>query len=291
MIWRFRGREMSFDRTRIMAILNVTPDSFSDGGEYFSKEDAVRMALQMEKAGADLIDIGGESTRPGAFPVSPEEEMERTLPVIREIRRKSQIPLSIDTTKPEVARAALEAGADILNDVNGLHAAKEMAAAAREFEAGFILMHRRGNPETMHEFTQYEDVVEEVFQELDKSFQEVLAAGVSPDQIMLDPGIGFSKNAEQSLELLAGLRRFQAWGRPVLVGPSRKSFLGALIGTAVPKSPRERDWGTAAAVALTVAAGASMVRVHNVEAMRDVVCVAEAIVRIGSPLKGLHVRS
>ena len=279
MIWRFRGREMSFERTRIMAILNVTPDSFSDGGKYFSREAAVQTALEMEHAGADIIDIGGESTRPGASPVSPEEEMERTLPVIREIRRKSQIPLSIDTTKPETARAALEAGADIINDVDGLHAAKGMAAVAREFEAGLVLMHRRGDPETMQQFTQYEEVVEKVFEELNQSFREVSAAGVVPDQIVLDPGIGFSKSAEQSLELLAGLRRFQSWGRPVLVGPSRKSFLGALTGTAVLKSPRERDWGTAAAVALTVAAGASMVRVHNVEAMKDVVRVAEAIVR------------
>lgn len=278
MIWRFSNREMTFEKVRMMGILNVTPDSFSDGGQFSSKQEAVERALEMERAGADLIDVGGESTRPGARSVSAEEELERILPAIREIRSHTRLPLSVDTTKPEVARAALEAGAEIINDVDGLGAAPEMADLAREFEAGLILMHRRGTPETMHELTQYEDVVEEVFQELDKSFGRVQASGVLPEQVVLDPGIGFSKNAEQNLELIAGLKRFHSWGRPILLGPSRKSFIGALTG----RAPAERDWGTAAAVALGVANGAHLVRVHHVEVMRDVVKVAGAITHAGA---------
>lgn len=273
MIWRFSGREMTFEKVRIMGVLNVTPDSFSDGGEFSSQEKALRRALEMEKAGADLMDVGAESTRPGAGPVSETEELDRLLPILRSLRSRIKIPISVDTTKPNVARAALEAGAQILNDVDGLAAAGEMALLAREFGAGLILMHRRGTPATMQQLTHYEDVVEEVFEELDKSLDEVLRAGVSSDQIVLDPGIGFAKTAEQNLELLAGLKRFSSWGRPILVGPSRKSFIGTLIG----KPPRERDWGSAAAVALAVANGAHLIRVHHVEGMSDVIRVAEAI--------------
>lgn len=275
MIWRFRGRTLTFETVRLVGILNVTPDSFSDGGDFLSKEKAVERALEMERAGADVIDVGGESTRPGARPVSGAEELERVLGVIRGIRARGPIPISIDTTKPEVARAALEAGADILNDVDGLHAAREMAPLAKEFEAGLVLMHRRGDPGTMQSFAHYEDVSREVFEELDESLEEVLASGLSPEQIVLDPGIGFAKTAEQSLELLGNLKRFHAWGRPILVGPSRKSFIGALTE----RAPQERDWGSAAAVSLAVASGAHGVRVHYVEGMRDVVKVAQAIAR------------
>lgn len=283
MIWRFRSREMTFEKVRIVGILNVTPDSFSDGGEFFSMEKAVEQTIRLERAGADVIDIGGESTRPGAKPVPLQEELERVIPVIHGIRLRSQIPISVDTTKPEVAREALEAGADIVNDVQGLQAAEEMAEVVRRYEAGLILMHRRGTPETMQQLTQYDDVVEEVFEELDKSFTEVLARGIAADQIVLDPGIGFSKTAEQNLELTARLRRFHAWARPVLVGPSRKSFIGALTQ----KPPAERDWGSAAAVALAVASGAHLLRVHAVDAMRDAVRVSEAIVQAGTRRGGL----
>ena len=284
MIWRFRGREMTFEKVRIMGVLNVTPDSFSDGGEFFSREKALERVFEMEKTGVDMVDIGAESTRPGAQSISEEEELERLLPVIRSIRSRSRIPISIDTTKPRVARAALEGGADIINDVDGLNAASRMAPLAREFESGLILMHRRGTPETMQQLTQYEDVVEEVFEELDQSLKQVLSAGVDPDQVAMDPGIGFAKTSEQNLEILAGLKRFSRWDRPILVGPSRKSFIGTLIG----KSPRERDWGSAAAVALAVANGARLVRVHQVEAMADVVKVADAI---ASWKEENHVRS
>ena len=279
MIWWFRGRQLTFERVRLVGILNVTPDSFSDGGEYFSEQKAVEQALKMEEAGADMIDIGGESTRPQAETISVEEELRRILPVLVGIRSKTQIPLSIDTTKPEVARVALEAGADILNDVNGLTAASVMADLAREFGAGLILMHRRGTPATMQSLTHYQDVVQDVFDELDSSFKEVVGRGVSPEQIVLDPGLGFAKTAEQNLELIRGLERFQAWNRPVLVGPSRKSFVGKLIDEEVPS---QRDWGTAAAVALCVAYGAQWVRVHEVAAMRDVIQVTQAILEAGS---------
>lgn len=264
---------MSFEKIRVAGILNVTPDSFSDGGEFFSLEKAVGRAVTMEQEGADLIDLGAESTRPGARPVSEAEELERLLPVIRGLQTKVTIPLSVDTTKPAVARAALKEGAEIINDVDGLHAAGEMAEVVKEFQAGLILMHRRGTPDSMQNLTRYEDVVEEVFEELDRSFREVTASGVPPEQIVLDPGIGFSKQAEQNLELIAGLERFHSWGRPVLVGPSRKSFIGALIG----KPAGERDWGTAGACGLAVAYGAHLIRIHAVAEMRDVIRVAEAI--------------
>lgn len=274
MIWKFRGRKISFERVQVMGILNVTPDSFSDRGQFFIKEKAVEHALEMIREGADLLDIGGESTRPGAAAVSEQEELERVLPVIEALRSQSSIPLSIDTTKPCVARLALQAGADILNDVDGLHAASEMAAVAKEFNAGLILMHRRGTPETMQQLTNYHDVVQDVFAELDEALEQVTDAGVRMEQIVLDPGIGFSKTAEQNLELLASLKRFHSWNRPLLIGPSRKSFIGQLTG----KDAGERDWGTAAAVALSVAGGAHIVRVHAVAAMKDVVKVADAIV-------------
>lgn len=284
MIWRFSGREMTFEKIRIMGILNVTPDSFSDGGEFFSKRKAVERALQMEEEGADLIDIGGESTRPGARPVSEEEELERVLPVVTELCLRTSLPISIDTTKSRVAEACLHAGAHIINDVSGLDAFHAMAPLARQFEAGLILMHRRGTPETMQRLAHYDDVVEEVFRELDQAFQETGQTGLNPEQVVLDPGIGFSKTAPHNLEILNHLDRFHSWGRPILVGPSRKSFIGNLTG----KEPLHRDWGTAAAVALAAARGANILRVHHVAAMADVVKVAQSIIEQGGPL---HVRS
>ncbi len=286
MIWRFRGREMTFEKVRVVGILNVTPDSFSDGGDFFPPEKALERALEMAREGADLIDVGAESTRPGAQPVSEEEELVRLLPVIRGIRRQTTVPISIDTTKPEVARRALEAGADIINDVDGLHAFPEMAQPVKEFEAGLVLMHRRGTPETMQTLTQYDDVAEEVFSELDKSFTQVVESGVAPEQIVLDPGIGFSKTAQQNLELLARLTRFRDLGRPILVGPSRKSFIGVLTG----RPPRERDWGTAASVSLAVSYGAHLVRVHRVREMKEAVKVAEEISKVWRVREGKEER-
>lgn len=284
MIWKFSNRGMTFEKVRLMGVINVTPDSFSDGGQNFSRKKAVERAVEMERAGADLVDVGGESTRPGARAVSEQEELDRVLPVIEGIRSRTQVPISIDTSKPAVAKAALKSGAEIINDVDGLGAVTEMAGVAKEFAAGLILMHRRGNPETMQQLARYENVVEEVFEELDNSFREVLSTGVAARQVVLDPGIGFAKDAEQNLELIAGLSRFHSWGRPILVGPSRKSFIGALTG----KDPSERDWGTAAAVALSVACGAQIIRVHHLEAMKDVVRIAEAIAKAGDRI---HVRA
>lgn len=273
MIWRFRGREMTFEQVKLMGILNVTPDSFSDGGKFVSKEKAVQWALELEMEGADLIDVGGESTKPGAYPVSLQEELKRVIPVIQEIRSRTPLPISIDTTKPEVAREALEAGADIVNDVDGLGAFPEMTDVVKEFGAGLILMHRRGTPQTMQGFAHYEHVVEEVSGELGKSFKQACQSGIDPNQIVLDPGVGFSKTAEQNLELIARLNEFHSWGRPILIGPSRKSFIGSLTG----KSPEERDGGTAAAVTLSVMNGAHLIRVHQVSMMKDAAKVAQAI--------------
>ena len=286
MIWRFSGQEMTFEKIRIMGILNLTPDSFSDGGEFLSRQKAVERALQMEKEGADLIDLGGESTRPGARSISEKDEIERVLPVIYEIRSRTSIPISIDTTKPKVAEACLQAGANIINDVDGLSASFEMAHVAHRFRAGLILMHRRGTPETMQQWTQYDDLVEDVFRELDEAFDHVCEAGVEREQVVLDPGIGFSKTAEQNLEILARLDYFQGWNRPVLIGPSRKSFIGNLTH----KDPADRDWGTAASVALSVKNGVQLIRVHNVSAMVDVIKVADAI-KLTQSRSEDHVRS
>jgi dihydropteroate synthase len=274
MIWKIRNRSLSCDRTLVMGILNVTPDSFSDGGHYSDPQTAAEKALELVKQGADLLDIGAESTRPGAPAITAEEELRRLLPALELIRSKVPVPLSIDTTKAEVAKACLEKGVSIINDVSALAVSgKEMADLAREYGAGLILMHRRGNPETMQTLAVYKDVVEEVLLELEESVERARSWGVGFEQIVIDPGFGFSKTAEQNLEMLASFEKFQRVGRPVLAGPSRKSFLGVLTG----KEPESRDWATTAAVSAAVLKGAQMIRVHEPGAMKDVAQVAEKI--------------
>ena len=259
-----------------MGILNVTPDSFSDGGYYLSTRRAVAHALKMQEEGADLIDVGGESTRPGAKPVSAQDEIRRILPVLDRLVGKLRIPISVDTSKAAVAKAALCAGAGLVNDVTALRdpAMAEVVALAG---APVILMHMRGSPKTMQRKASYRRVVPEVLAELKQSIRKALAAGISRRQILIDPGIGFSKRPEQSLAVLQGLRRFKALGFPLVVGPSRKSFIGHVLGADV----EDRLFGTAAAVSLAVTHGADVVRVHDVGAMRQVVAVSEAILRAG----------
>ena len=274
MIWKIRNRSIRFDRPLLMGILNLTPDSFSDGGKFQSVENALHEAHRMVEEGADLLDLGGESTRPGAFEITAEEELNRILPVLKSLRKKIEIPLSIDTTKPEVARVCLEEGADIINDVSGLKdSGPEMANAVRDFGAGLILMHRRGTPQTMQTLAHYQDVVNEVMEELRVSLENALAAGLSEDQLVIDPGLGFAKTAEQNLEILKHLEKFHSLARPVLLGPSRKSFIGKITGREI----GEREFGTAAVVALAVAKGVQILRVHDVKSMRDAVRMAHAI--------------
>ncbi len=257
-----------------MGVLNVTPDSFSDGGIYLKPQKAIERALAMLEEGADLIDVGGESTRPGAEPVSPDEEIQRVLPVIEHLSSRIQVPLSIDTSKAAVARAALTAGASMVNDVSALRD-PEMPAVVAQAQVPVILMHLRGTPQTMQSTCHYQNLIPEIIQELKPSIAKARKAGIPEDQILIDPGIGFGKTAEQNLALLKNLSAFKALGLPVVIGPSRKSFIGHVLNLPV----GERLMGTAAAVALAVAQGADIVRVHDVAAIRQVIRMTEAILR------------
>lgn len=265
----------------IMGILNVTPDSFSDGGQHDDVVRAVAHGLKLVEEGADMIDVGGESTRPGAPPVPAAVEIERVVPVIRRLAEATGVPISIDTVKAETAREALAAGAVIVNDVSALSRDPVMASVVAEYQAGCILMHMRGTPGTMQTLTTYDDVLEDVCNELARRVAwAVQNTGLSEEFFMIDPGIGFAKTATQNLELIAGTARIRdGVGRPVLVGPSRKSFIGSILDR---PDTGDRLWGTGAAVAACVLGGADVVRVHDVQPMRDVARVAAAI-RDASP--------
>jgi dihydropteroate synthase len=267
------------DRCLVMGILNVTPDSFADSKPLLEAENAVAAALRMEADGADLIDIGGESTRPGADPLPAAEELRRVLPVLRALRGRVGIPLSIDTCKSGVAAAAIEAGAVMVNDVSGLQRDPALAGEVARTGVALILMHSRGSSKTMYAEASYGDVLADVIGELRGSMATAVDAGVRREQILVDPGVGFAKRASHSYGVLAGLPELSAaLDRPLLVGPSRKSFLREALGG---RPPLERDWGTAAAVTAAVLAGAHVVRVHAVAEMAQVVRVAEQIRRHG----------
>ena len=259
-----------------MGILNVTPDSFADGGDRFAPDDAMAGALEMARQGADLVDIGAESTRPGADPLPAEEELRRLVPVLEGLRGRIEIPISVDTYKAEVAERAIDLGAAIVNDVSGLTFDPGLAAVVARRRVPVILMHTRGRSKGMYERAVYTDPPGEVAAELAARVAAAEAAGIPRAQVIVDPGLGFAKRAEHSLAVLAGLPRLAALGCPILVGPSRKSFLRATLGD-VP--PSERRWGTAAAVAAAVLLGAHIVRVHDVREMADVVRVADALRR------------
>jgi dihydropteroate synthase len=261
-------------RAQVMGIVNVTPDSFSDGGRYLDPDAAVEHGLRLADDGADLLDVGGESTRPGAAPVSPGDEAERVLPVVEALAAKAGVPVSIDTSKASVARAALEAGAQIVNDVAAGRFDPEIFVVAAERGAPVVLMHMRGEPRTMQQHPIYADVVGEVMTFLAERAEAAAAAGVSRDKIVVDPGFGFGKTREHNLVLLARLREFRSLGFPVLAGTSRKSFIGATLG-GLPVG--ERLEGTAATVALAVANGASIIRVHDVREMRRVTSMVEEV--------------
>ncbi len=267
-----------------MGVVNVTPDSFYDGGRYRDPEQAVARGLRLAAEGADLLDIGGESTRPGADPVPAEEELRRVLPVVRSLSRQVPLPLSIDTTKAAVAEATLEAGAALINDISGLRFDPALAEVAARREVPLILMHSRGTPRTMRQAPRYDRLLEEIARELREAMAKAMAAGVPEDRILLDPGLGFAKTADDNVQILRELPRLHSLlGRPLVVGPSRKSFLGAILASAsrtgdeTPVPPEERLEGTLAAVAIAAWHGARIVRVHDVAPALRVVRVVEAI--------------
>ena len=274
-IWSVAGgRELRCDdRPLVMGIVNVTPDSFSDGGRYARPEQAVAHALDLAEQGADILDIGAESTRPSAQPVGEEEELARLLPAVTELARRVTVPISVDTTKSMVARRALEAGASIINDVSALRGDPDMAQVIAQHGAGAVLMHMQGTPRSMQDGPHYEDVMAEVTSFFEDRLQAAERAGIARMNIVLDPGIGFGKLLVHNLRLLNQLADLMILNRPLLVGVSRKSFIGHIVDRPV----GDRAWGTAAAVALAVDRGAKILRVHDVAAMADVVKVATAI--------------
>ena len=250
-----------------MGILNITPDSFSDGGKFFNHNVALSRAIQLEAEGADIIDIGAESTRPGAKVISAEEEISRLFPLLEKILEKVSVPVSIDTTKARVADRALSCGVSIVNDVSGLRADPEIADVVCRYEAGIILMHSRGTPETMQTLTNYDDLVSGIFCELSASVEFAKAAGISEEQIAVDPGIGFAKTREQCFEIVNRFSEFQKFGRPLVAGASRKSFLGQTDEGA----PETRASRSAAVAALLAERGANVLRVHDVRLTKDAV--------------------
>ena len=269
------------ERTLIMGILNVTPDSFSDGGRFLSLDDALVQAERMISEGADIIDVGGESTRPGGEPISVRKEIERVVPVIEALSQRFSVPVSVDTTKSEVARAALDAGAAIVNDVSALRFDFYIADAVARAGAGLVLMHSRGTPATMHRLPPAADIMEEVVSSLRASIHMAERRGVARESIVIDPGIGFGKSQSQNLELIARLNEVIAAfpDYPLLIGTSRKSFIGRILvdesGTAAPAS--ERLYGSLATITAAVLKGANIVRVHDVAPTRDAVRIADLI--------------
>jgi dihydropteroate synthase len=272
-----RGQTLDLGRqTHIMGILNVTPDSFSDGGRYVDYDRALAHARDMAAAGADIIDIGGESTRPGADPLPEEEELRRIIPLIERLSAELSVPISVDTYKSSVAKKALEAGASLVNDISGLRFSPDMAAVAAEHGAAVVLMHIKGTPRSMQQDPVYGDVVGEILAYLEEGIEIAVRAGVDRERLLIDPGIGFGKTLEHNLTILNRLDEFRALGRPIVLGTSRKRFIGTILG--IP-APDQRIDGTAATVALAIERGASILRVHDVAVMTRVARMTDAIVR------------
>jgi dihydropteroate synthase len=281
-----KGRLIEFPgRPLMMGVVNVTPDSFSDGGRYLDAAAAVAHAIRLVEEGADLLDIGAESTRPGADAVDEAEERRRAIPVVAAVAKAVTVPISIDTSKASVAQAALDAGAVLVNDVTALRGDPDMSELIARTGAGIVLMHMSGTPRTMQQAPYYEDVVGEISAFFEERIRFATAQGIVQRQIVLDPGIGFGKLLVHNLTLLAQLDRLASWGCPLLVGVSRKAFLGQLVDRPV----HERQWATAAAVAMAVERGAGILRVHDVRAMKEVMQVTMAITReMAIPMKAQH---
>jgi len=267
-------------KTLVMGILNITPDSFSDGGLYYDKNSASLRAIQIEKEGADILDIGGESTRPGSEPVSIEDEIERTIPLIRKLTKTLKIPISIDTNKSQVAHLALECGASMVNDVTGLRGDSLMASVVAHHRVPVVIMHMKGNPRTMQVNPRYRNLIEEIMQSLKDGIKIAKKAGIKKDKIIIDPGIGFGKTTRHNLQILNRLSEFRKLGYPLLIGTSRKSFIGGVLDLPVGM----RLFGTAATVAVAICNGADIVRVHDVQEMVQVSRMVDAIVGRASRL-------
>ena len=275
LIWKNFSLDFS-KKTYIMGILNVTPDSFADGGLYFDKSSAIERAYQIVEEGADLIDIGGESTRPGSEPISIKEELKRTIPVIEAISKKIKVPISIDTYKSEVAKAALDAGASMVNDISGLRFDPRMPDVVSEYKVPVVIMHIKGKPQDMQQNPVYDALIPEIIDYFRMGIKIATGAGISEDKIIIDPGIGFGKTFAHNLEIINNLYEFTLLEKPILIGPSRKAFIGKILGD-VPAT--ERLEGTAAAVSISIINGANVVRVHDVKETVKVAKVADAVKR------------
>jgi dihydropteroate synthase len=268
-------------RTIVMGILNVTPDSFSDGGKFFSVDDAVKQAIRMEKEGADIIDIGGESTRPGSDPISIDVELNRVLPVIEAVKKKVKIPISIDTYRSRVAKEALGLGCSMVNDISALRGDKDLVKTVAEYDVPICLMHMKGEPENMQSNPTYDDVVVEICDFLKERAEFAISSGVKEDKIIIDPGLGFGKRTgngiEDNCEILRRLSEFKELGFPILIGASRKTFIGNVCGQGSPLPTSDRLEGSLAAACMAVANGADIVRVHDVEETRRCVDIIDCI--------------
>jgi dihydropteroate synthase len=274
---KIRGSSFTWgERTYLMGVLNVTPDSFSDGGEFYAPAKALSQAQCLVEAGADVIDIGGQSTRPGAAQISVEEELNRVLPVVEAVRSVLSVPISVDTTRASVAKAAVAAGADMINDISGGTFDPDMLSTVAEMGVPIALMHIRGTPQTMQQLTDYANLIGEIYEFLERQIAAAIEVGIERSHLIIDPGIGFAKTGEQNLEILRQLPSFRALGVPILVGVSRKSFIGRILNQSNPKG---RVWGTAAACCAAIAGSADILRVHDVLEMRDVCRVADAVWR------------
>jgi len=262
-------------RTHLMGILNVTPDSFSDEGKFLKIEDAVRHGIKMTQEGADMIDVGGESTRPGSDPVTIEEELSRVIPVIEALSKEIDVPISIDTYKSEVAKKALDAGAEMINDISALRFDPQMKKIAAERQVPIVLMHIKGTPKNMQQNPYYDDVIEEIIKYLKESTKRAKDAGIEKENIIIDPGIGFGKRLEDNLNILKNLKKFSILDCPILVGPSRKSFIGKILDLPV----EERLEGSLAALAVSIMNGANIVRVHDVKEGKRVASLVDEILR------------
>jgi dihydropteroate synthase len=260
-------------KTLIMGVLNITPDSFSDGGLFFQRDKAIAQGEALAAQGADLLDIGGESTRPFSDPISNQEEIQRIVPIIRELGKRISLPLSVDTYKAEVAKAALDAGAGLVNDISALSFDSDLAKVIAEYRVPVILMHMQGTPRDMQVNPQYKHLLEDIYQFFVERIALAQSQGISRDHILLDPGIGFGKTYSQNLTLIKRLDYFQNLDQPLVLGTSRKAFIGKITG----QEPLNRDWGTAATLAIGAWQGAHMVRVHNVAAAKQVMAVADAL--------------
>ena len=276
---KLKWKNFNFDfsqRTYVMGILNVTPDSFSDGGRFFNAESAVTQALRMQEEGADIIDIGGESTRPGAERITAKEEIKRIIPVIEALAKEIKVPISVDTYKSAVAEAAVSAGASIINDISGLRFDSKMAGIAAGYKVPIVIMHIKGTPKNMQQNPVYHALIPEIMDYLYRCIETAREAGIPDNMMIIDPGIGFGKTVEHNLEIIRRLREFEGFEKPLLLGPSRKAFIGKILG-GLPVT--ERLEGTSAAAAIGIFNGANIIRVHDVTEMVRVARVADGIKR------------